>query len=1095
MAPNTSSSISERQSGALEKLARLLAEVSLRQPQMACNLLGLQNSSPWTISVFYQGWLLHLNRNEREERRRPVSGILADLSFPMLREIAEAAGRDCYELDAEALQPELDSLPYREFPLWILQGLGIDDHLGPQGIQSTLSEIEWLGARSLRFQRPEQFRASSDRALRLFERTLAAIVGFYAGYCLEGAVEKCSGIMLSLSGQDPQSRELDSVLSGVIDDTALRHKLSRFLVGHPRMDLGDIVELGRAVDSHSASLGGFSNTFGRSSAFSPTKPERARKTTRNNLLEIAAAIARWQWPRAPDHLKTQAESAGMVQDLKEHFDRLLGLFRDFRSLAERTSVLPEAARLLEKCELANSEKQLYFSLEGGERIPVAWATLEGFTVGDTYFLWRARSDRKVRVIIPQSLCLPQGDWHRQEEIGSQWHIARSNADDIAAKGAGSEPDSTPHTRGGSDAKLSTKSSMGGSKTMTKILFVSADPTNAHRLRLGKEVREIVEGLKQKKKGLSFKFHESPATRPKELLRSMRQIEPDILQFSGHGGDGALWLEDDAGNGLPASSEALAELFEMFSDKTYCVILNACSSLPEVQAIARHIDYVIGTNKSISDEAAIAFSSGFYSALASGVTVPQAFKEGTVLMGITEDSSRGIMVLTGRKVAPAHQAGGAAFDSSKETQEPRNAKILLLEANQPRPSGSGGGTDPTGRCFVSYKRSRSSEISRVVGALHDHGIPTWQDLNNLDHVHTETRIVQVLDDPATSSAVLWITPDVKDSDMIKTVEAPAIIKRVKKRDGFFALPALAGGLGYSDIQSVLGPRYTHETLGDWNVKKLDSDPVTDEEANGITRTILGRRIEGIHSSLRKGDPLRIEVYTRPPAVVNEGVALTVDWTDRFDNRDAKPGAWDTYIMPSLRSIVHAVVSGAPGRPVEMSGSLVIPAATALGVGFLARRDADLRWKQLIKAGAYQYWSLSDRREPSGFEYQLERGSLGAQDLAVLLSVARDVEPAFFETPDLPAFRAILRVTKQGGRIHQLETPGQAQDVARIVIEGIEEARTTLKIEKVHLFMAVPVGLAFMIGQLLNALGVIQTYELVSEGATGFYRSAASLRPAY
>jgi len=45
--------------------------------------------------------------------------------------------------------------------------------------------------------------------------------------------------------------------------------------------------------------------------------------------------------------------------------------------------------------------------------------------------------------------------------------------------------------------------------------------------------------------------------------------------------------------------------------------------------------------------------------------------------------------------------------------------------------------------------------------------------------------------------------------------------------------------------------------------------------------------------------------------------------------------------------------------------------------------------------------------------------------------------------------------------------------------------------IHLFLAVPAGLAVMIGQTLNTFGPIQTYEHVGTDAVGVYKPAALL----
>jgi len=76
-------------------------------------------------------------------------------------------------------------------------------------------------------------------------------------------------------------------------------------------------------------------------------------------------------------------------------------------------------------------------------------------------------------------------------------------------------------------------------------------------------------------------------------------------------------------------DALAALFEQFTDQVTCVLLNSCYSEVQAVAIAEHIDYVIGMNQAIGDHAAIAFAIGFYQALGAGRTIEEAYKLGCV----------------------------------------------------------------------------------------------------------------------------------------------------------------------------------------------------------------------------------------------------------------------------------------------------------------------------------------------------------------------------------------------------------------------------------------------------------------------------------
>jgi hypothetical protein len=175
--------------------------------------------------------------------------------------------------------------------------------------------------------------------------------------------------------------------------------------------------------------------------------------------------------------------------------------------------------------------------------------------------------------------------------------------------------------------------------MVPILFLAADPTDASRLRLGEELREIQEKLQMAKLRQQFQLHQRMSVRPADVSQSLLDVQPKIIHFSGHGtSEGALCLEDKTGKAQPVDPDALAALFEQFSDRVECVILNACYSEIQADAIAKHISYVIGMNQAIGDKAAIAFAVGFYQALGAGRTIEESYKLGCVqikLQGIPE----------------------------------------------------------------------------------------------------------------------------------------------------------------------------------------------------------------------------------------------------------------------------------------------------------------------------------------------------------------------------------------------------------------------------------------------------------------------------
>jgi hypothetical protein len=163
-----------------------------------------------------------------------------------------------------------------------------------------------------------------------------------------------------------------------------------------------------------------------------------------------------------------------------------------------------------------------------------------------------------------------------------------------------------------------------------ILLLSADPSDATRLRLGEEFREIQDKLQLAKLRERFRLDQRMSVRPVDISQSLLDLQPQIVHFSGHGlTSGELCFENRIGQVHPVSPDALAALFEQFTNQVKCVLLNACYSEAQAFAIVKHIDYVIGMNQAIGDKAAIAFAIGFYQAIGAGRTIREAYKLGCV----------------------------------------------------------------------------------------------------------------------------------------------------------------------------------------------------------------------------------------------------------------------------------------------------------------------------------------------------------------------------------------------------------------------------------------------------------------------------------
>lgn len=206
----------------------------------------------------------------------------------------------------------------------------------------------------------------------------------------------------------------------------------------------------------------------------------------------------------------------------------------------------------------------------------------------------------------------------------------------------------------------------------RILFLAANPQGTSRLRLDEEAKEICQGLERSRERSKFFVETRWAVDANALRRALLDVEPHIVHFAGHGmgnsdsalerpgmrdvgpvmrtsASGAEGLVLQAADGKPklASSRALANLFGLFPEQIECVLLNACYSEIQAEAIHQHVDYVIGMNRAIGDEAAISFAVGFYDALGADRPYDVAYEFGRSAVDFTDIDQSSIPVLKAR----------------------------------------------------------------------------------------------------------------------------------------------------------------------------------------------------------------------------------------------------------------------------------------------------------------------------------------------------------------------------------------------------------------------------------------------------------------
>jgi Inner membrane component of T3SS, cytoplasmic domain/CHAT domain len=181
-------------------------------------------------------------------------------------------------------------------------------------------------------------------------------------------------------------------------------------------------------------------------------------------------------------------------------------------------------------------------------------------------------------------------------------------------------------------------------------MLSANPAGTTVLKLDEEAREIESKIRAAEHRDSLELITKWAVRPDDLLQTLNEYQPQIVHFSGHGtATEEIILLDRNATPLPVSKQALVRLFRTLKDNIRVVLLNACYSRSQAEAITEVIDCAIGMSRAIGDHAAINFAASFYRAIGFGRSILDACEQGkTALMleGIPEEDTPCLICHTG-----------------------------------------------------------------------------------------------------------------------------------------------------------------------------------------------------------------------------------------------------------------------------------------------------------------------------------------------------------------------------------------------------------------------------------------------------------------
>jgi hypothetical protein len=195
-------------------------------------------------------------------------------------------------------------------------------------------------------------------------------------------------------------------------------------------------------------------------------------------------------------------------------------------------------------------------------------------------------------------------------------------------------------------------------TVKTVLFMGANPPGTEFLQLEIEHSRISFELEGK-----FRFPASKFLKPSEIPKLFNQHKPNVVHFSGHGKapsvnepevagsrgivfpkdyikTGGIIIFDETMRGMKVIEDKMLDLLfatavQKLQIPIEVVLFNSCHSESQAKVVGKSVPYVIGTANAIKDSIAISFAVGFYSALASGQNVEDAFTMGK-MQAVMED---------------------------------------------------------------------------------------------------------------------------------------------------------------------------------------------------------------------------------------------------------------------------------------------------------------------------------------------------------------------------------------------------------------------------------------------------------------------------
>lgn len=381
-------------------------------------------------------------------------------------------------------------------------------------------------------------------------------------------------------------------------------------------------------------------------------------------------------------------------------------------------------------------------------------------------------------------------------------------------------------------------------------------------------------------------------------------------------------------------------------------------------------------------------------------------------------------------------------------------------------------DVFGPLFLSYRQNDGSEIAaELAWLLRAAGIPVWRDKDDLPPGDTANRLSEAIDG-GLSGATFVITEDVINSAIVRSIEAPKLID-LHRDDSRFQLLIANDIAKDSASPDYAAPDRLLGRVKD-DLKGVDQSATSKEGLLSLTRKALTHRVVQQRATVEANGIFELSIQTRNIGQAYDRTGAQLDIRVRRSNHEKLPDPSGLEDLRRTLGLLPDAITSTGARKVRVGGGAHLSIAFALGIALPSSRIGQL---EVVDQRSDVWASGREAAVPAvpTLHFDLTEHSTATSPrnrprVAVYVDLLPTQSDAAFERyleehGDTLTAHGVIRSPQRG-----LLDPMHAGELASEIAGLIRQLSGAHSNARIDLLLAVPFGLAVLIGRLSNTLRI-------------------------